>query len=218
MHAIIALLLLFWAPLLAQQTPPRFLYIYRDSLKSGVDSAYGAIEDEAAQTCSDLECPNPYLGLESLSGPHEAWWLNAFATEADTTRVANAYARNRPLMEALDDVAKRKATMVGTPIKGFAFHRPDLSRSPTWSLAGARFMLVTVTRKHRPSAGAVWEMADSTLYAFRPERSRRQAEVLARELGGRIFAVRPNWSMPAPAWVAADPDFWRLAPAPKLRR
>jgi hypothetical protein len=65
MRATIGLLLLLSAPLLAQQAPPRFIYIYRESLKTGVDSAYGAIEDEAAQICADLECPNPYLGLES---------------------------------------------------------------------------------------------------------------------------------------------------------
>ncbi len=40
----------------------------------------------------------------------------------------------------------------------------------------------------------------------------------AHKQGARIFAVRPNWSMPAPEWVAADPDFWRLAPAPRPKR
>jgi len=218
MRTAVALLLLLSPPLLAQQAPPRFMYIYRDSLKRGGDSTYRVIEDEAAQICADLKCPNPYLGLESLSGTHEAWWLNAFGSEADTTRVVNAYAANRPLTEALDGVAKRKATLVGTPIKGFAVYRPNMSRGPTWSIAGARFVVVTVTRSRRPVDGSVWEMADSTLYVFRPVGTRQQAEALAREQRARVFAVRPNWSMPAPEWVAYDPDFWRLAPTPKSRR
>jgi hypothetical protein len=95
------------------------MYIYRDSLKRGVDSTYRVIEDEGARICADLKCPNPYLGLESLSGPHEAWWLNAFAGEADTTRVADAYAANRPLMEALGAVARRKDSLIGTPVHAF---------------------------------------------------------------------------------------------------
>jgi len=194
------------------------MYIYRDSLKRGVDSAYRAIEDEGAQICADLKCPNPYLALESLSGPHEAWWLNAFASEADTTRVVNAYAANRPLTEALGAVVKRKNTLIGTPIEGFGVYRPDLSWGPAWSVAGARFMLVTVMRSRRPAEGSVWEVADSTLYNFRPVRTLQQAEALAAEQGARLFAVRPNWSMPAPEWVAADPDFWRLAPVPRPRR
>lgn len=217
MRAAIALLLLLPPGLFAQQTPPRLLYIYRDSLRSGVDSTYRAIEDGAAQICADLKCPNPYLGLESLSGPHEAWWLNAFASAADTTRVVRGYAANRPLAEALDAVAKRKDPLIGTPIQGFGVYRPGLSRGPAWKVAGARFMLVTVTRSRRPAEGSVWEAADSTLYVLRPVRARQQAEALAGALGARIFAVRPNWSMPAPEWVAADPDFWRLAPSRSRR-
>ena len=42
------------------------------------------VPGESAQICADLRCPNPYLGIESLGEPHEAWWLNVFATEADT--------------------------------------------------------------------------------------------------------------------------------------
>jgi hypothetical protein len=195
--------------------PPDFLYIYRDSLKQGVDSAFRAIEDRAAQICADLRCPNPYLGLESLSGPHEAWWINAFASEADTSRVGHAYVANRPLMQALGQVARDKDSLIGTPIQGYAVYRPDLSRAAAWSLTGARFMLVTVTRERRPFDGSVWEAADSTLYVFRPVRTRQDAVALARAPDERVFAVRPNWSMPAPEWVVGDPDFWRLAPVPK---
>lgn len=128
MRAPVALLLLLPSPLLPQQAAPRFMYIYWDSLKHGVDSTYRAIEDHAAQICADFTCPNPYLALESLSGPHEAWWLNAFAGEADTTRVVQAYAANRPLSEALALVAKRKEALVGTPIQGFAIFRPARAR------------------------------------------------------------------------------------------
>lgn len=219
MRVTAVLPLLLVPSLLAPQAPPRFLYIYRDSLKAGVDSAYRAIENEAAQICADLECPNPYLALESLTGPHEAWWLNAFATEADTARVARAYAAKGPLSERLGAVARRKSPLIGTPIEGFAVHRPDLSRGPAWPVAGARFMVVSVGRARRPgSEGSVWKTKDSTLYVFRPVRTRREAEALARAPGARIFAVRPSWSMPAPEWVAADPDFWRPAPRPRPGR
>jgi len=216
----VSLLLLFLVPqaLLTQQAPPRFLYIYRDSIRRGVDSAYRDVENEAAQICADLRCPNPYLALESLAGPHEAWWLNAFATEADTSRVATAYATDRALAAALGTIAKRKEALIGVPIQGFAVYRPDLSRGPPWAVAGARFMLVTVTRAPAPLDGAVWQTADSTLYVFRPVPARHEAESLARALGMRLFAVRANWSMPAPEWIVADPEFWRLAPAPRRDR
>jgi hypothetical protein len=216
----VAAFLLFLSPslLLAQPSPPRFMFIYRDSLKRGADSAFNAIENEAAQICADLRCPNPYLGLESLTGPREAWWINTFATEADTTRVVKAYAANRPLSEALEGITRRKRALVGTPIQHYAVYRPELSRGPGWRVAGARFMVVTVRRDRMPAEGSVWESADSTLYVFRSVRTRAEADSLARASGARIFGVRATWSMPAAEWVAADPGFWRLAPSPKARR
>jgi hypothetical protein len=213
MRAIILLLALLSRPVLAQGTAPRFLYIYRDSLKRGADSAYRAIEDDGAQICADLRCPNPYIGIESLSGSHEAWWINAFATEADTARVAKVYATNLALSTALGAVAQRKATLIGTPVQGFAVYRRGLSRGPALPVVGARFIVVTVTGG--PVTESAWAMADSTLYVLHPVRTRREADALARQGNARVFAVRPNWSMPAPEWVAADPDFWRTAPAPR---
>jgi hypothetical protein len=218
MYAIILFLAFVAPPLLAQGPAPRFMYIYRDSLKRGVDSAYRVIEDEAAQICADLRCPNPYIAIESVRAPHEAWWLNAFATESDTARVAKIYATNRALATALDEVARRKAALIGKPVQGFAVYRPDLSRGPAWSVTGAHFIVVTVTRDWRPVEGSAWAMGDSTIYVLRPVRRRREADALAFQPNARIFAVRPTWSMPAPEWVAADPDFWRSAPAPKARR
>jgi len=217
MRTFTVMLALLAPPLLAQQVAPRFMYIYRDSLKRGVDSAYRAIEDDAAQICADLRCPNPYLAIEALSGPHEAWWLNTFLTAADTARVAHVYATNRALSEALALIAPRKAALIGRPVQGFAVYRRDLSRGQAWSVARARFIVVTVTRLRRPADGSVWAMADSMLYVLRPVPTRPEAEALARQTNARVFAVRPNWSMPAPEWVSADPDFWRAAPVAKAR-
>ena len=45
-RSILALLLLRPPAVLAQQALPRLTYIYRHSLKRGVDSVYRAIEDE----------------------------------------------------------------------------------------------------------------------------------------------------------------------------
>ena len=219
----IATFLLFLSPalLLAQPAPPpspRFMFMYRDSVKPGADTAFNAIENEAAQICADLRCPNPYLGLESLDGSREVWWINTFPTEADTTRVVKAYAANRPLSEALEGITRRKKDLVGTPIQHYAVHRPELSRGPAWRVAGARFVVVTVRRDRTPVEGSVWEVGDSTLYVFRLVKTRAEADSLARAARGRALAIRATWSMPAAEWVAADPEFWRLAPSPKARR
>ena len=217
MRTIILLLALLPSALVGQRPAPRFLYFYRESIKRGADSAYRAIENDGAQICADLRCPNPYLGLENLSGTHEAWWLNTFDTEADTARVAGVYATNRALANALGGIAQRKATLVGAPVQGFAVYRADISRGPAWSPARARFVVITVTRQPRSADGSVWMTADSNYYILRTAQSRREAESLARGLEARVFAIRPNWSMPAPAWASDDPGFWQEAPVAKKR-
>ena len=213
----VALVAILPSILFGQNPAPRFLYVYRDSLRSGVDSAYRAIENDGAQICADLRCPNPYIALESLRGIHEAWWINMFASATDTARVAKVYATDTALSRALGAVAKRKAALIGSPVQGFAVYRPDLSRGPVWSIAGVRFILVKVTRARRPTTGSVWVTPDSTRYILRAFRTRREAEAAARTDGGRVFAVRPNWSMPAGEWVQADREFWQTAPAQRSR-
>ncbi len=219
MRAIVLLLALIPGPVLGQQHGvPRFMYFYRDSIKSGADSAYRVIENDGAQICADLRCPNPYVGIESMDGPHEAWWINTFATAADTARVANVYATNQALSAALGEVARRKAPLIGTPVQGFAQYRPDLSRGSRWPIAGARFIVVTVTRDFRRGDGTAWITPDSVVYRLQPVRTYREAEELRRRNQGRVFAIRPNWSMPAAEWVTADRAFWRSAPVGKSRR
>ena len=208
---------LAWMPLPCQQPAPRFLYYYRDSLKLGVDSAYRVIENDGAQICADRHCPNPYIALESLSGPHEVWWLNTFATPGDTARVAKVYATDRELATAFAAITQRKSTLIGTPVQGFAMYRADLSRDRSWSVDRAHFIVVTVTREPRHSDASVWMTADSTLYILRPAHSLGEAQAIVTGTSGRIFAVRPNWSMPAASWVAADPALWHAAPSPRRK-
>ena len=217
MRTFVGMLALLAPPLLAQAPAARFMYIYRDSLKRGADSAYRAIENDGAQICADLRCPNTYVALESLSGPHEAWWINTFASEADTARVARVYATNRELSDALGGLARRKAALIGSPRQGFARFRPDLSRGPAWSLTGARFVVVKISREHRRANGSAWAMGDSIVYMLRPVQTLQEATALARHDSALVYAVRPAWSMPSPDWVAADPDFWRGAPRPTPR-
>jgi hypothetical protein len=212
LRTVIGLVAILSPVLPAQRSVPRFIYIYRDSLRSGVDSAYRSIEDDGARICADLRCPNPYIALESLSGMHEAWWINMFASEADTARVARVYATDAALSRALGGVAQRKAALIGTPVQSFAVYRRDLSVGPGWSITGARFVVASVTRTRRRAVGSVWVTPDSIYYVLRTFRTRPDAEAVAQVDGGRVFAVRPNWSMPAPEWVEADREFWQTAP------
>jgi hypothetical protein len=48
-------------------------------------------------------------------------------------------------------------------------------------------------------------------FSLQAAQTREEADAKAATAGpeARVFAVRPEWSMPADEWVVADPTFWR---------
>lgn len=86
----------------AQERPPRILEIYREFWKPENVVLSRKIEVEASQICIDLKCPHPCLGLESLTGPKEAWFLNGFVSSSEQTQVGENYQKNPDLIKALN--------------------------------------------------------------------------------------------------------------------
>jgi hypothetical protein len=191
--------------------PPHILQIYRERLKPGSESEYHAIEEDTARIAAALGCPNPYLGAESLTGPKEVWWLNGYQSSAEQKQVYDDYAKNTPLMTALQQSSQRKAPLTLEPIEAFATYRHDLSAGSPWILGLGRFLSITVTKSDRQIAGTVFETPDGTRFIVASAQTREEAD-MAGALAGQescIFAVRPTWSFPASEWIAADVEFWR---------
>jgi nucleoside-diphosphate-sugar epimerase len=82
------------------------------------------------------------------------------------------------------------------------------------TLAGARFLVVAVTRQDVAADASVFEAPDGVRFVLIPARTRQQADAQAAGLGqdARVFAVRPYWGLPATEWIEADPDFWKSNP------
>ena len=118
----------------APAEPPAILQVYREPLKAGVRAEYDRIESDTATQCAQLRCPHAYLGLESLTGPKEVWWLNGYDSDADRKQVADAWAASTEVLALLGRNAKRKAALVGKAIESIARYRPDLSDGERWRL------------------------------------------------------------------------------------
>jgi hypothetical protein len=200
------------------------LLIHRDTLKPDCEAAYRAIEEDAARFCAELNCTHSHLAMEALNGTRQVWWINQFASEADKQRVADGFANNQPLMEALAGIRKRREDVIARDEEVCVEHRPHLSRGAPWSIAGARFFVAEVTNGEPLTEGSVFETDNGTRYVFNATRTLEEAENVAVTAGDRatVFAVRPYWGMPAQEWITADPEFWRLrphaAPAPVQKR
>jgi hypothetical protein len=216
---VVAAAILGAVPLMAQERPPAILEIYRDPVLPGKEAAFRAVEEDAARICAKHGFPNPHVAIESLTGPKEVWWLNAFESEAHKQKVTDEYASNTAVVAGLTEVGKRREGLVGPAVDTFVHYRADLSRGASWSIAGARFFVVTVTKGDPIAEGSVFEADDGTRFVFRSARERGEADLLAAKAGPgtTVFAVRPYWGMAAQEWIAADPDFWKANPAAARR-
>jgi acetyl esterase/lipase len=188
------------------------LQIFRERVKAGSEADYRAVEEAAARICAQHRFPNPHLAMEAESGPHEVWWLNAFASEEARQRVTADYEANAELVRALTEHGRRKQGLTEAPIDVVTTYRPDLSRKP-WDPAGARFFVVRIAERELSSEGSVFEAPDGGFYALTPTRTHGDAaNAAAVEPGAMVFAVRPSWGRPAKEWIAADPEFWEANP------
>jgi hypothetical protein len=198
----------------AQNRPPQNLLIHRDVLKPGVEATYRTIEEDAARFCAELKCPNVHLAIESIRDPKEVLWLTAYESEAEKQKIIDAYAANKPLTEALAGISKRRQGLLSSDVDHFTAYRADVSRGDPWNPAGARFVVVTMTKSNERIEGSVYETPDGARFILRAFGTRERANEAAAAIGAEagVFAVRPYWGIPAKEWIAADPEFWKVNP------
>ncbi len=195
----------------ARSQAPRILYISREFWKPGHEAAMNRIEAEAARVCISLGVPHPYLGIESLTGSKEVWYINGFASPEELTHVSEAYGKNQELLAAMKRFAEMRAEFESKPSsERSAAYRPQLSRGTEWDMGRDRFLVIAVTKVAAQSDGTVSESRDGVRFIFTAAKTRTAAEAKLSAAGpdAKIFVVRPEFSMPAAEWVASDPSFW----------
>lgn len=169
------------------------------------------MEGEAARVCIGLGVPHPFLSVESLTGPKEVWYINGFESSEEVAQVKEAYSNNPVLLSAMERFAAQRAAFASQPSReGLATYRSDLSRGSEWALGHGRFLVVTVTKGDPHGDGAVFETDDGVRIVITAAQTRSDAEAKLVSAGeeAKIFAVRPEFSMPAAEWIARDPAFW----------
>ena len=199
---------------------PQLLLIVREELRPGSDEAYAKNELKLAAACARLKCPHPYLALASVIGPSEVWWLNAFASQEEKDHIESAYARNERLMAQLRPLGTRKEAFRQALTTTLTKYRPDLSGGAVWRVDGMRFFVVNLNQGEREAVGPVFESSDGQRFVVASADSRAAADRIAARAGpgSVILAVQPQWSFPAQAWIAADPDFWKSNPVADRHR
>jgi hypothetical protein len=122
-------------------------------------------------------------------------------------------------MAELRPLGKRKEAFRRALATTLTKYRPDLSGGTAWRTKGARFFVINTARAARERAGPVFESSDGERFVVAPAVSRAAADRIAARAGpgSVVLGVQPQWSFPARAWIAADPDFWKSNPVARTR-
>ncbi len=203
--------------LMARLATPQILRIDRYGLKPGTEKAVQHLQKQAALAMVRWGCPHPCLAVESLTGPKEIWRLTGYQSATEQSRVAQAMENNAGLLRELERIESQIAVLIGCPSTLLAHYTGNAHQGARWAMGRGHYLVVSPNHGETQPHGAVFQEAGGLQYGIATARTRQAAENQAAEAGPRsqVFAVRPTWGMPAPAWMRCDHSFWNSSPAAK---
>jgi len=138
--------------------PPALLQIEREEVRPGRSAAHAVNEAAWAAAYTKAQSPVTWLGMTTVSGANEAWFLSrhdSFASlekNQDSTDAAPALAAERDRLSAAEgDMLSRSSTIL-------ARYRPAVSYQPVVKLPEMRYMTVDLVRV---KSGRVPEFLDT---------------------------------------------------------
>ena len=143
---------------------PKWMTIQREVVKPGKEPAHVKLETEWARALEAAKYPVPILGMTSMSGADEAWFLMGFPTAADMQKMYETVAA-APAMSGVDAKFRpMEADLLANRITMIARLRDDLSYSSGAPLPSMRLM--TVQRiSVKTGAGPTFEEARKIMKA-----------------------------------------------------
>lgn len=170
--ALLALVAGSAATALAQGMPtsqPKFLHIVREEVKMGRTADHSKWESGWPAAFEKAKSPTTYLGLVSVTGPSEAWYLIPFASQAAFGEMNAREAADPALSTELDRLSRGDAEFVSEATALQAVARPELSHGAFPDLATMRFWEITTFRV-KPGHGEEFAAA-AKAWASASERS-----------------------------------------------
>ena len=200
--SLFTLLLTTSGSALAQELPttqPRLLTIIREEVKVGREAEHAKIEAGWPAAYAKAKSPDYYLGMVSVTGPSEAWFLVPRASHAAMAEGMKREAADPVLTAELSRLSRADAEVLNNVRVLQAVARTDLSYGAFPNLAMERFWEVIWFRV-RPGHEQQFEGASKAYMAAAkrsdPSASWRTYEVMAGNPGPTylIFSSVPFFS------------------------
>lgn len=149
-------------PAFCQETPA-VLSIYREVIKEGRGSAHEKTEGEWARAMRRAKFPAHSVGLTTIAGPNEVWFVERFESFAKMEEAMKAF-ESGPLKNETEMLDARDGELRASSRNMIAVYRKDLSYRPElWNLGKIR--AVTVMRM-QVKPGMIPEFTKGTQESF----------------------------------------------------
>lgn len=145
-------------PATAEGAPPALLQIQREEVRPGKDAAHAVNEAAWAAAYAKAESPVHWLGMTTVSGPSEAWFLTGHESFAALEKSDTSTEANAALSGERDRLASVDGDLLGRTSTIIARYRPLLSYQAEVKLPNMRYMTVDLMRV---KSGRVAEFADA---------------------------------------------------------
>jgi len=135
----------------AQQPPgpPKVLRIYREEVKPGRNPAHEKVEAAWARANRAGKSPAHYIGMTSVSGPNEAWFLEGHDSFASIEQ-ADQYTEKNPALKAdTDRLSQQDGELLSGLRAVIATYREDLSYRTGVTIGQMRYFRI-ITFRVRP--------------------------------------------------------------------
>jgi hypothetical protein len=197
------------APALLAQSgpmpPPPLMMIVREEVKPGHGGPHANTEAAWTRALTKGKSTDHYLGMSSMTGPSEAWFIMGYASYADWEAKQNEVDKNPALKTEVEKIAQQDGdhlsgtrTMLGTLRKDLSFGPPveigkmRYMRVRTFRIKpgqnkafeeGIKLNLAAFEKSHYPGSFAFYEIGagtgSSTFVVFRPLKSLADMDALA---------------------------------------
>jgi len=182
--------------------PPKVLRIYREDIKEGKSSAHEKVEARFAQALARMKYPANSIGMTSLTGTGQAWFLEgheSFASIAD----AEAFFGKPAVKAEIDQLDASDSELRSGSRSWIAVFRNDMSYRPGQLMEGmpkARYMNVLIFRIHQGRDQEFVDLAKTVIVAMEKSGSDQPAavyQVVSGAPNGMFLIFEPCASLKA---------------------
>lgn len=132
--------------------PPKVLQIIREQVKPGKAATHEKLEMGWPKAYAKANWPNGWIGMASVSGPPEAWFLFAWPSYAAMEKDRENIDKTPTLKAEDEQLSQQDGELLSGISSMLASYREDLSYRPNVYVAKMRYFSVTTWRVNQGRA------------------------------------------------------------------